>query len=765
MRVRASGLLVLALLLVTLPFVLTDGGADAATATVPRPDHVVIVVEENHSATNILGNPEAPYINELAQQNANFTQSYALTHPSQPNYLALFSGSFQGVTNDTCPHTFTGANLGSQLRSAGFGFTGYSEGLPSAGSTTCGNTAKYVRKHSPWVNFSNLPGTTNQPLTAFPSDFNDLPPVSFVIPNLLNDMHDGTIAQGDTWLKSKLKAYVDWAKTHNSLFVLTFDEDDKNDNNRIPTIMAGERVVPGTYDGRIDHYSMLRTLQDAYGLAPLGGSASAQPILDVWSPDDGNTRPTADFSATCPDATCSFDASDSDDPDGNIASYAWNFGDGKTGSGETTSHLYGSGGSKQVTLTVTDNQGATDSVTKTVNPAGAAPFAADGFNRTVSNGWGSADVGGAWGLTGKTSLFSVSPGTARMSPTAGATLTSALGSTSSDDTDVTTTFSSDKAATGSGVQVSLIGRRVSVGNDYRAKVRLTSTNTATLTLSKIVAKTESGITPAITIPGLTVSPNKKISVRLQVTGTSPTTVRARVWDAAGTEPSNWAQTATDSTGALQSPGAVGVSTYLSSNSTNAPVVAFSSLTAQHTATGGPTNTPPNAAFSSLCSAMSCGFDGSGSTDPGGSVASYAWTFDDGATETGPTPDHVYTTPGTYDVTLKVTDNQGATDSVTHPVTVSAATGQTLARDTFGRTVTNGWGTADVGGAWSLTGTSSAFSVGNGSGAMTLAAGKQVTATLGGVSSTDTDLTFGLQHRQADRGDVPHRHRTSTGGGH
>ena len=77
--------------------------AVAGTTTVPRPDHVVVVVEENHSSTNILGNANAPYINSLANENANFTQSFAVTHPSQPNYLALFSGSTQGVTNDSCP--------------------------------------------------------------------------------------------------------------------------------------------------------------------------------------------------------------------------------------------------------------------------------------------------------------------------------------------------------------------------------------------------------------------------------------------------------------------------------------------------------------------------------------------------------------------------------------------------------------------------------------------------------------------------------------
>ena len=134
-----------------------------------------------------------------------------------------------------------------------------------------------------------------------------------------------------------------------------------------------------------------------------------------------------------------------------------------------------------MTLTVTDDQGATDSVTKTVTPTGTAPFADDAFNRTVANGWGNADVGGPWTATGKAAGFSVSSGTALLKPTIGGTLTPVLGSTSSDDTDLTTTFSSDQGATGGGLYLFVTGRRVSVGNEYRARLRLTPTNTLALT--------------------------------------------------------------------------------------------------------------------------------------------------------------------------------------------------------------------------------------------------------------------------------------------
>jgi phospholipase C len=253
-------------------------------ATLPRPAHVVVVMEENHSYADIIGSASAPYINSLASQGALFTHSFAITHPSQPNYLALFSGSTQGTTSDSCPHTFTTGNLASELIAAGFPFTGYSEGLPKAGSTVC-TSGKYARKHSPWVNFSNVPSSDNQPFSSFPSssNYSTLPTVSFVIPNLNDDMHDGTIQQGDTWLKNNMDAYAQWAKQQNSLLIVTWDEDDSSQNNQIPTIFVGQSVKVGTYSETINHYNVLRTLEDMYGLATLGNSATVSAISDCWS--------------------------------------------------------------------------------------------------------------------------------------------------------------------------------------------------------------------------------------------------------------------------------------------------------------------------------------------------------------------------------------------------------------------------------------------------------------------------------------------------
>ena len=241
----------------------------------------MVVVEENHSFADIVGHTDAPYLNSLAGQGALFTQSFAVAHPSEPNYLALFSGSTQGVSDDSCPHTFTTPNLGAQLISAGFSFAGYSEDLPAPGSPVC-SAGKYARKHNPWVNFPSVPASANLPFSSFPADYATLPTLSFVIPNLANDMHDGSISQGDTWLRTHLDSYVRWAMTHRSLLVVTWDEDDFSQSNQVPTIIVGAQVKPGRYAERITHYSVLHTLEAMYGLPPVGAAASAAPITDCW---------------------------------------------------------------------------------------------------------------------------------------------------------------------------------------------------------------------------------------------------------------------------------------------------------------------------------------------------------------------------------------------------------------------------------------------------------------------------------------------------
>jgi len=263
----------------------TPGTAPAQSGrqvTVPRERHSVVVVMENHGYGEIAGSQEAPFINRLARQGALFTASYAVAHPSEPNYLALFSGSTHGVTNDQCPTTIMAPSLASELIAARLSFAGYAEGLPAPGAPVC-EQGEYARKHAPWADFPGIPRSAGQPFTRFPaSNFGRLPTVSFVIPNLCHDMHDCPVAVGDSWLSAHLRRYAGWARQHASLLILTWDEDDGSQSNHILTIIVGQRVRPGVYRQRITHYDVLRTIEQAYHLRPTGEAASAAPIGAIW---------------------------------------------------------------------------------------------------------------------------------------------------------------------------------------------------------------------------------------------------------------------------------------------------------------------------------------------------------------------------------------------------------------------------------------------------------------------------------------------------
>lgn len=261
------------------------------------PDHVVVVIEENHGFSQIIGDPEAPYINSLADGGASLTTMFGITHPSQPNYLNFFSGSNQGVTTNSLPPglPFSTPNLGASLFQAGKTFGGYSDGLPGVGSDV-ESFASYYRKHNPWANWQSptpglnqFPLAVNMPFTSFPADFTQLPTVSVVVPDQQHDMHDGTIAQADDWLASNLGAYAAWARMHNSLLIVTWDEDNSGEHNRIPTIFYGPMVRPGSVASTWSLHHLLRTLQEMYGAAPSGVAASASAMTGFWSHEPPST--------------------------------------------------------------------------------------------------------------------------------------------------------------------------------------------------------------------------------------------------------------------------------------------------------------------------------------------------------------------------------------------------------------------------------------------------------------------------------------------
>jgi phospholipase C len=267
--------------------------ANAVAQSVPAHDHVIVVIMENKSYDEVR---VQPYTASLIAGGAEFTASYAITHPSQPNYFALWGGNPM-VTNDNCPPAgspYALPNLGQACAAAGKTWRAYSENLGSIGSTACsfsGNssTGLYTRKHDPWVSYSNLDHANERPYADLALDIaaGQLPNLAFVVPNNCDNSHNSTtagcgVADADVWLSQQLPAMIA-AVGPRGLVVLTWDEDDDSEGNQVLTVFSGGLVQSGAVSNRsITHYTVVRTVCDALGIAPVGAAASEQPITDVW---------------------------------------------------------------------------------------------------------------------------------------------------------------------------------------------------------------------------------------------------------------------------------------------------------------------------------------------------------------------------------------------------------------------------------------------------------------------------------------------------
>jgi hypothetical protein len=280
------------------------GSLKVNTTGVPNYSHIVVVVEENKNSDEITGNTaQAPFINSLMAGGASLTNFTAETHPSQPNYYALYAGSTFGVADDADGHSLPDPTLYTVLQNAGLTFTGY---VDDSGT---GNSSN----HEPWTSFPEGRSVQTDFIT-FPSlfangNYSSLPAVSFVIPNPQDDMHDGTVAQGDTWLQQNLSAYAQWALANNSLLVVTWDENDNEAVNQIPTLLYGANVAPGNYGTAYNHYNVLSTVLAPFGLtgpnnaataAPIqvfGGSGSGALVSSITTSGPGITSGTGDLNA------------------------------------------------------------------------------------------------------------------------------------------------------------------------------------------------------------------------------------------------------------------------------------------------------------------------------------------------------------------------------------------------------------------------------------------------------------------------------------
>jgi hypothetical protein len=269
----------------------------AAPSTVPRsvsvPDftHVVLVVFENHEASSIAGNPAAPTFNALARQYATLTNYDAVAHPSLPNYLALVSGSTQGITSDCWNCIVRARNLADTLAARGKTWKTYAEDLPYPGFTG-GSAGRYAKKHDPFLYFRDVVGSRARrnrvvPYTQLARDLaaQRLPDFSLVIPNLCNDMHDCSVATGDAWLKAHVVPLLRSRQLRGGVVFVVFDEgtSDAGGGGRIEALALGPTVKRGSIFTRAtNHYGLLRTIEDAWKLPRLGSSRTATPIGGIW---------------------------------------------------------------------------------------------------------------------------------------------------------------------------------------------------------------------------------------------------------------------------------------------------------------------------------------------------------------------------------------------------------------------------------------------------------------------------------------------------
>lgn len=308
-----------------------------------------------------------------------------------------------------------------------------------------------------------------------------------------------------------------------------------------------------------------------------GATASSTRQVTVEGP---NQAPSAAFTVVGSGLGVSVDGSGSADADGSIVSYAWNWGDGSAaGSGRTATHTYASAGEKTVTLTVTDNRGATATTTRTVTLTAPAPdpdpdpepvgvLAQDGFDRSVTGGWGSAETGGAWSVGGGNARFSVGSSAGSVLVPSGQTLRADLNAVSVTDSVVSTEFSVDKLAEGQ--YVGLRGRGMGA-NSYNTRLVISGDGSFRMW---ILRNDNAQVGSVVNLP-FKVVPGQKYSVKMSVSGTAPTTLAAKVWPSAEPEPAEWQRQGTDNTAGFQVAGSPGIYTWIPNASAAAAPVRLS----------------------------------------------------------------------------------------------------------------------------------------------------------------------------------------------
>lgn len=321
---------------------------------------------------------------------------------------------------------------------------------------------------------------------------------------------------------------------------------------------------------------------------------SSDAVQEHWQLGQGavtNKPPVVSFTETAADLAVAFDGSASADPDGTIASYEWNFGDGAAGGGggaagtAKTDHTYAAAGTYPVTLTVTDNSGAKNAATHAVTvkdavtpPESDVDVVKDDFERETPSGLGEAEIGGTWSVSGGGAKASVDEGSAKVTVPAGRSATMLLPTATAGDLDVSHSMWLEAIPTGGGAYLSTLLRSSATG-DYRSRVRILADGSVQVSLTKVVAGTETVLGSVVTLPGMKYTAGQHLRVRAQILGSSPSTLRVKVWDEALPEPAAWTRSVSDSTAGLQDTGSAGLAVYISGSSTDAVVARFDNFEA------------------------------------------------------------------------------------------------------------------------------------------------------------------------------------------
>lgn len=263
------------------------GSVLSLAQTVPRSNHVFVVVDENHSYSSVIGNRSMPYLNRLAKKYGLATQYYADTHPSIGNYFMLTTGRII-TNNDGWTGTVTGDNVVRRLITAGKTWKVYAESLPYTGYIG-GDRYPYVKHHNPFAYFSDVRDSSNErmnlvPFSRFDEDLANhaLPNYTFIVPNMYHDAHDGSLATADYWLKTKIGPLLSSSTFQKSgILVIVFDESSGSDTTHggghVAAVVIGPKVKHGARTGQFyQHQATLKMMLQALGMDyDLGAATTA----------------------------------------------------------------------------------------------------------------------------------------------------------------------------------------------------------------------------------------------------------------------------------------------------------------------------------------------------------------------------------------------------------------------------------------------------------------------------------------------------------